>query len=87
MKILVLNAGSSSIKFQLFQVKSWDVVCIGLIEQIAQEQGHISLKYNGKDVEKKLIIKDHSEGIRILQELLLELGHLIIMLLKKLQNI
>ena len=74
MKILVLNAGSSSIKFQLFQAKSWDVVCIGLIEQIAQERGHITLKYNGKDIEKALTVKDHAEGIRILQELLLELG-------------
>ncbi len=74
MKILVLNAGSSSIKFQLFQVKSWSVICFGLIEQIGETKGHIKLKYFDKSIEKVIGIKNHSEGIKILQELLTELN-------------
>src|SRR5437868_5716702 len=39
MKILVLNSGSSSIKFSLFDMKSWSVLASGLIEKIGEARG------------------------------------------------
>jgi acetate kinase len=38
MNILVLNAGSSSLKYQLIEMPSQTVKCIGLIEKIGTEQ-------------------------------------------------
>ncbi len=74
MKILVLNAGSSSIKFQLFHIKNWSVICSGLIEQIGEVKGHVSLKFFDKSVEKTVAVKNHNEGIKLLQKLLSEFG-------------
>ncbi len=45
MKILVLNSGSSSLKFQLFNMKDLSVLASGVIEQIGEEQGHARIKY------------------------------------------
>ncbi len=66
MKVLVINSGSSSIKFQLIDMKSWDVAAKGLLERIGLEGSQLNYK-RGK--EKKVIdtpIKDHEEGIQLI---------------------
>ena len=47
MNILVLNAGSSSLKYQLIEMPSQTVKCIGLIEKIGTEQAVFSHEKNG----------------------------------------
>ena len=46
MKILVLNAGSSSIKFQLFNMDHSSVMANGLVEQIGESESNARIKYN-----------------------------------------
>ena len=49
MKILVMNSGSSSLKFQLFAMEDLTVLASGLIEAIGEAGGHISLHYLDED--------------------------------------
>ncbi|CAD7287747.1 Acetate kinase [Campylobacter majalis] len=74
MKILVLNAGSSSIKFQLLLMDKNESIASGLIEQIGQPSGHAELKANGQKYERNQEIKDHHVGLAIMSELLKESG-------------
>jgi acetate kinase len=78
MKILVLNAGSSSLKFQLFDMERGAVLASGLIEQIGEANGYAKLKYqkNGNEeaLEKKEAIADHHAGLEIAGEMLADCG-------------
>ncbi len=74
MKILVINSGSSSIKFQIFDMKIVKSVLNGIIEQIGEKVGHIEFIYNNKTIFKKDVIRNHSEGILLLEKILQENG-------------
>ena len=67
MKVLVLNCGSSSLKYQLIDMSNEEVLCIGLVERIGIE-GSI-LKQEKDGVEGKLVIeqpmKDHQDAIKL----------------------
>ncbi|MEQ8552175.1 MAG: acetate kinase [Cyclobacteriaceae bacterium] len=68
MKILVLNSGSSSIKYQLFEKPGNRVLLSGIIEKIGEENSHISHKLhhdNGmhKKLEVREPISDHEKGL------------------------
>lgn len=64
--ILVINAGSSSIKYKVFDVTSNNVLANGQCEKIGNPMGIFSLKYNGKKIEEELPISDHQVGIKII---------------------
>ncbi|QWU80011.1 acetate kinase [Campylobacter novaezeelandiae] len=74
MKILVLNSGSSSIKFKLFDNEV--VKASGLIEKIGENGSRVELKntLTGEEFEKKVDIKNHEEGLKITNELFKESG-------------
>ena len=67
MIILVLNCGSSSLKYQLLDMRSNDdfsLLAKGLVESIGMEMGDITHTVTGREKEKlRLPIKDHAEGI------------------------
>ncbi|WP_107776556.1 acetate kinase [Campylobacter concisus] len=69
MRILVLNSGSSSIKFQLFAMDTKTSLASGLIEQIGSSSSRAVLKANGKTYEIKRFIKDHHDGLEAMNEL------------------
>jgi acetate kinase len=73
MDILVLNCGSSSVKFQLLNVNGdHELICSGIIERIGTQSSF--LKYNkvGKDTLKiNEFIEDHSQGIKLIIDTLL----------------
>ncbi len=75
MKILVLNSGSSSIKFQLFLMEEEKSVASGLVEAIGDGVGKITIKdlINDKKEVKELEIKDHEHGLNIVQDMLKEM--------------
>lgn len=75
MKLLVINTGSSSIKYKLFDMEEKKVVSAGLVEKIGEEQGRIKherFSTDGKTEEKveTLAIKDHRTGLKRVSELL-----------------
>lgn len=48
MKIMSINAGSSSLKFSLFNMDTEEVIASGLFERIGIENGHYVIKFNGE---------------------------------------
>lgn len=71
-KILVLNSGSSSIKFQLFKMPEQRIICSGLIERIGFDDAKFELKVEQEKFEYILPIKDHQQGLELLSERLLD---------------
>lgn len=72
MKILVLNSGSSSIKYQLFSMPEEQVICSGLVERIGLDVAKIHYKYDGKKIEEKTEIPNHKAGLERVVTLLLD---------------
>ena len=72
MKILVLNSGSSSIKFQLFEMNENRSIASGIIEQIGENDSYAKIEFDGKKIEKKELIKDHHSGLTLMNMLLIE---------------
>ena len=79
MIILVINCGSSSIKYQLLDMKSDDVyelLAKGIVEKIGLPEGRLTHKPTGKEpyrVEQP--IADHKVGMKLLLEALVDPGH------------
>ena len=74
---LVLNSGSSSIKFQLVDPANHatdEPFVSGLVEQIGEKMGRIILKIEGEKVVKEAPIADHSEGLSMSFDLMTEHG-------------
>ena len=81
MKILVLNSGSSSIKYQLFDMQDEAVLAAGSLEQIGEEGSHLShrLRTPQGEMEKMLRalpISDHRQGFQLIASILRETGAL-----------
>ncbi|MDD3323877.1 MAG: acetate kinase [Sulfurospirillaceae bacterium] len=79
MKILVLNAGSSSIKYQLYDMASVCVLANGIVEQIGETDSQAKIKIPQKDgayftKERREPIACHADGLAIISELLKESG-------------
>ncbi|MHA7060094.1 acetate/propionate family kinase [Aquimarina sp. M1] len=72
MRILVLNSGSSSIKFQLFDMPSTQVLCSGFVERIGLKNAKISYKTNTQDIKKKVDITNHKIGLELIASFLLD---------------
>ncbi len=71
-KTLVINAGSSSIKFKLYTMPGYSVDCEGIVDRVGLEMSSITIEFNDKKVEKELKIENHEVGISKLLELLEE---------------
>ncbi len=72
MNILVINSGSSSIKYQLFQMPEKKVICKGMVERIGIENGKIIYKTEGHLHEETCDIPDHKVGLNKIAALLME---------------
>ena len=63
MKILVLNCGSSSLKYQLINMENEEVLASGKYERIGEDEAFITHKVNGKKIEIKHPAKTHEEAV------------------------
>lgn len=71
MKILSVNAGSSSMKFQLFEMPSENVLVSSTFERIGLDNSFYSIKVNGEKTKKEVVLNDHEDAVRLfLKELL-----------------
>ena len=75
-KTLIINSGSSSLKFKLFAIPTEEVLASGLIDRIAIKGSSVTVKYNGQKYHQELSIPDHAFAVDLLLKLLVEL-HLI----------
>ncbi|PKR82213.1 acetate kinase [Brumimicrobium salinarum] len=72
MKILVLNSGSSSIKFQLIEMPSEKLLCNGLLERIGEQDAIINYHSNSADEKRTEPIESYNEGLQKMMDLLLD---------------
>lgn len=71
-KVMAINAGSSSLKFQLINMPSEEVITSGLVERIGQEESNFEMKYNDEKFCKHCSIPDHSVAVQLLLDALVD---------------
>lgn len=74
MKIMSMNAGSSSLKFSLFDMDTKELIANGLFERIGMENSKYKIKYGEEKVEQEVELKDHKDAVEILLDKLVALG-------------
>ncbi|RVT76539.1 acetate kinase [Flavobacterium sufflavum] len=72
MKIVIINSGSSSIKYQLIDMPSKEVICSGMIDRIGLETSNLMYKTNKDSLEEMLPIPNHKIGLEKIAQLLLD---------------
>ena len=76
MKILVINSGSSSIKYQLFEMENKAALTVGLVERIGQANSRIKHKIIGnsktEEIVKEVPLQNHQQGLEQVADLLLD---------------
>ena len=72
MQVLVLNSGSSSLKFQLFSMPEKAVLCSGLIERIGFDDAIFKFKTDKNTIEVVQAIPNHKLGLELLSKQLLD---------------
>lgn len=72
MNVLIINSGSSSIKYQLLEMPSAKIICLGTIERIGSTQAISTYKTDTHKVEKTYEIATHKAGLERITSLLLD---------------
>jgi acetate kinase len=72
MKVLVLNSGSSSIKFQFIEMPNEKVIVSGLVERIGSNDAILSYRIGGRDVSETVEILSHKTGLEKIANYLLD---------------
>lgn len=76
MKVLVINAGSSSLKYQLFNMEKEEVIAKGLCERIGIEGSRLKHQpVNGEEYVAEKSMKNHGDAIRMVLDALLDSSH------------
>ncbi len=73
MKILSINAGSSSLKFTMFDMPEEKVIVSGLFEKIGLSSGMYTIKLNGEKIKKEEVLDTHTKAVKILLDELINL--------------
>lgn len=71
-KVMAVNAGSSSLKFKLFEMPEEKVLTNGVVERIGMEDAIFTIKVNGEKKKQVLPIKDHQQAVDMLLEALVK---------------
>ncbi len=66
MKVLVINCGSSSIKFELFAMPDEKVLAKGIVERIGEEVGRLKCTINGRETLKEEPVARHDAGLKMI---------------------
>lgn len=78
MKVLVINSGSSSLKYQLIDMANETVMCKGLCERIGILGGSVTHKANGKEWTVKVSMPTHAEAFNQMLELMTSGGSAVV---------
>ena len=74
MKIISINAGSSSLKFSLFEMDTETVIASGVFERIGIEGSKYTIKYNGEKITQEIDLPTHVDAVNILLDKLTDLN-------------
>lgn len=72
-KCMAVNAGSSSIKYKLYEMPEEKVICSGVVEKIGHEDAIFRIKFNGEETRNILPIKDHAVGVELILKALVDM--------------
>ena len=72
--VLVINSGSSSVKYQLVDPASGDALASGLVERISEDDGVVTHTAGGKELEHRGPIADHAAGLQLAFGMFAETG-------------
>lgn len=72
MKILSVNAGSSSLKFQMYEMPEENVLISGVFERIGLNDSFYTIKLNGEKTKKMAVLETHKDAVKILIDELFE---------------
>ncbi len=72
MKIVILNSGSSSIKYQLIEMPTQTVICSGMIDRIGLDNSNLLYTTENTKIEETIAIPNHTIGLEKIAALLLD---------------
>lgn len=72
MKIVIINSGSSSIKYQLIEMPSKEVICSGMIDRIGLETSNLTYVTKTDKIEKTMPIANHKIGLQKIATILMD---------------
>jgi len=75
MKVLVINCGSSSIKYQLYDPDVEQVLAEGIVARIREEGSYLKHRARGQEFRKEVPIPSHREGFELIMQSLLDREH------------
>jgi len=73
-KIMAVNSGSSSLKFQLFEMPQEKVLTSGNVERIGLPMGIFGINVNGEKIKKEVPVPNHEVAVKLLLDALVEYG-------------
>ena len=73
-KVMAVNAGSSSLKFKLYDMPEEKIICSGIFERIGHDDGIFQINHNDKKFKEILPLKDHHICVDLLSKKLIEMG-------------
>lgn len=72
-KTIAINAGSSSLKWKLYEMPAEETLASGIVDRIGLNNSKFSIKYQGKKHEETLDIDNHEQAVELLLKRLVEL--------------
>ena len=75
MKVLVVNCGSSSIKYQLINMENEEVMAKGYLEKIGLPDSFLTHTVNGEKHRIEKVITNHEDGIKLVLDQLLDANY------------
>ena len=74
MKIMSINAGSSSLKFSLFEMDDKSSIASGYFERVGLDGSFYTIKYNGEKIREEVEMPNHKRAVEILLDRLVSIG-------------
>ncbi len=74
MKIMSINAGSSSLKFSLFEMNTKECIASGYFERVGLDGSFYTIKYNGEKIREEVSMPNHTVAVEVLLERLISIG-------------
>ena len=73
MKIMSVNAGSSSLKFSLFEMETNELIASGYFEKVTLSGSFFNIKYNGENIYEEIDMPNHTIAVQIMLDRLVKL--------------
>lgn len=74
MKIMSINAGSSSLKFSLFEMNTKECIASGYFERVGLDNSFYTIKYNGEKIREEVDMPNHTVAVEVLLNRLVSIG-------------